>query len=29
LPSIHGGFNPFKSIEENLHRFFGFLLHFI
>ncbi len=29
LPSIQGGFNAFKSIEENLHRFFGFLLHFI
>lgn len=29
LPSIQGGFNPFKSIEENLHRFFDFLLHFI
>lgn len=28
LGTIHGGFNPFKSFEDNLRRFFSFFLHF-
>lgn len=26
---VEGGYNPFKTIGENLRRFFGFLLHFV